>query len=239
MVHALEWVAAPRPDEVALRDGEVRLGWAEVNDTLNRANNALLSMLPGDGGRVAVFAENSAETLLIHLAALLAGVSSVPVNFHLTAAEVAYILFDSGAQAVFVAPETAEVSLEAAHLAGLPVVIGWRLGQEDGAQGWREWISEASAAEPPSDRVPRPNLLYTSGTTGQPKGTDLPPTMFAAGSTVAEHLDNLKANPFARFGIHLVVGPMYHTGPLSGFRLLAVGVPVIILGRFDAEATLE
>src|SRR6202043_1506598 len=74
--------------------------------------------------------------------------------------------------------------------------------------------------------------------TGRPKGADLPPTMFAGGATVAEHLDNLKANPFARLGAHLVVGPMYHTGPLSGFRLLAVGVPVAILRRFDAEATL-
>ena len=62
--------------------------------------------------------------------------------------------------------------------------------------------------------------------------------MFAGGTTVAEHLELLKGNPFARFGTHLVVGPMYHTGPLSGFRLLAVGVPVVILGRFDAEATL-
>ena len=42
----------------------------------------------------------------------------------------------------------------------------------------------------------------------------------------------------AAFGTHLVVGPMYHTGPLSGARLLAAGVPSVVLGRFDAEATL-
>jgi long-chain acyl-CoA synthetase len=85
---------------------------------------------------------------------------------------------------------------------------------------------------------PRPNLLYTSGTTGRPKGTELPPTMFAGGSTMSEHLGQLAENAMAPLGTHLVVGPMYHTGPLSGMRLLAAGTASVILGRFDAEATL-
>ena len=63
--------------------------------------------------------------------------------------------------------------------------------------------------------------------------------MFAGGNTVGEHLDNLKANPLAELGPHLVVGPMYHTGPLSGARLLAAGAPSVILTRFDAENTLR
>jgi long-chain acyl-CoA synthetase len=62
--------------------------------------------------------------------------------------------------------------------------------------------------------------------------------MFAGGASVGEHVERLRANPFARLGTHLVVGPMYHTGPLTGIRLLAAGVPVVVLGRFDAEATL-
>jgi long-chain acyl-CoA synthetase len=63
--------------------------------------------------------------------------------------------------------------------------------------------------------------------------------MFAGGSTIAEHLEGLKKNRFAAFGTHLVVGPMYHTGPLSGMRLLVAGVPSVILARFDAENTLR
>ena len=103
---------------------------------------------------------------------------------------------------------------------------------------WKEWLAGCPAHEAPLDAAPRPNLLYTSGTTGRPKGTELPPTMFAGGATIAEHLEGLKANPFARYRTHLVVGPMYHTGPLSGMRLLVAGIPSVVLARFDAEGTL-
>jgi acyl-CoA synthetase (AMP-forming)/AMP-acid ligase II len=62
--------------------------------------------------------------------------------------------------------------------------------------------------------------------------------MFAGGATVEEHLAALGSNRFATLGTHLVAGPMYHTGPLSGFRVLAAGAPVVVLRRFDAEAVL-
>ena len=55
---------------------------------------------------------------------------------------------------------------------------------------------------------------------------------------MVEHIEALKKNLLAAFGTHLVVGPMYHTGPLSGMRLLVAGIPSVILHRFDAEATL-
>ncbi len=109
----------------------------------------------------------------------------------------------------------------------------------DDVQSWEEWLAAASPAEPSADVEPRPNLMYTSGTTGRPKGVELPPTMFAGGGTITEHVAALGTSSFASFGTHLVVGPMYHTGPLSGVRLLATGVPVVVLGRFDAENVLR
>jgi long-chain acyl-CoA synthetase len=62
--------------------------------------------------------------------------------------------------------------------------------------------------------------------------------MFAGGESITEHVEALAKNAFAAFRNHLVVGPMYHTGPLSGVRLLAVGIPVVVLGKFDAENVL-
>jgi long-chain acyl-CoA synthetase len=240
MVLIAAGLAADRPDQVALRDDDVVLGWAQVNDTLNRVVNGLADFDLGPDRRVAVLAENSVETVLAHLGGLLAGASTVPVNFHLNADEVAYILQDSGAQVLLVGPGTAATGLDAARRVGVPVVIGWRLdGEHDGARSWEHWLASASAAEPSPDIEPRPNLMYTSGTTGRPKGVELPPTMFAGGGTMTEHVAALAQSPFAAFGTHLVVGPMYHTGPLSGVRLLAAGIPVVVLGRFDAENVLR
>lgn len=217
---------------------ERRLTWAEVDDTLNRVANLVLAADLGPDRRVAVFAENSAETALAHLGALLGGASTVPVNFHLTADEAAYILADAGARIVFVGPETLDRGVEAAVTAGVEQVIAWGDDAPSGTVPWATWLAGGDPTDPPGDVRPRPNLLYTSGTTGRPKGTELPPTMFAGGDTMAEHLAGLAANRLAEFGVHLVVGPMYHTGPLSGMRLLAAGKPSVILGRFDAATTL-
>ena len=230
-------LAAERPDQVAVRDEAKALGWAELDDRLNRIANGLNSLDLGPSRRIAVFAENSVETALANLGGLIGGTSVVPVNFHLTAPEAAYILGDSEARVLFVGPETAERGVEAAAESGVHTVIGWGCGGE--VTAWDDWLVAQSGDEPPGGLRPLPNLLYTSGTTGRPKGTELPPTMFAGGATVAEHLAKLAENPMGDFGPHLVVGPMYHTGPLSGSRLLAAGVPAVILGRFNAEKTLK
>jgi long-chain acyl-CoA synthetase len=239
MVAFAKQLAAERPHEIALRDPERTLSWSDLDDALNRTANGLLATDLGPDHRIAVFAENAAETAIAHMGGLIGGASTVPVNFHLTAEEVAYILEDSGTQILFVGSETAERGLAAARAAGVESVIGWRCDPMVGLKPWSEWLAEASGDEPPMDHAPRPNLLYTSGTTGRPKGTNLPPTMFAAGNTVAEHLESVAKGTFAKFGTHGVIGPLYHTGPLSGSRTLVAGVPVVILGRFDAETTLR
>jgi long-chain acyl-CoA synthetase len=232
-------LARVRPDQIALRDPDQTLGWAQVDEILNRVTNQLgPSVDLGPDRRVAVFAENAAETALAHLGGLLAGASTVPVNFHLTAEEAAFILADSGARLLFVGPDTVERGLAAAAEAGITTVIGWGCEGVDGVIDWNQWLADSVDQPPSLDVAPRPNLLYTSGTTGRPKGTELPPTMFAGGGAMAEHLEELKAHRLGAYGTHLVVGPMYHTGPLSGMRLLVAGVPSVILKRFDAEATL-
>jgi long-chain acyl-CoA synthetase len=241
--------AALRPQEIALRDDHHAYSWAEVGDRLNRVAHALNDCELGDSRRVAVFAENAAQTALAHLGALLGGASSVPVNFHLTAPEAAFILSDSSTRVLFVGPETYERGVAAAKLAGVPLVVAWRsdhlleppTSDDESLRvvPWDEWLAAAESNNPSDQIHPLPNMLYTSGTTGVPKGTELPPTMFAGGATVAEHLKGLVSSRFAGFGTHLIVGPMYHTGPLNGMRILAAGVPVVVLHHFDAEATLR
>ena len=231
-------LARLRPDEHALVDGDRTFGWAEIDSTLNRVANRVIETDLGPNARVAVFAENSAETALAHLGCLIGGASTVPVNFHLNAPEAAYILEDSNTSILFVGPETAARGIEAAKTAGVTTIVGWGGCAGDDVIDWETWLAASPDHNPPTSVRPRPNLLYTSGTTGLPKGTELPPSMFAGGDTMAEHLEALKSARFADFGPHLVVGPMYHTGPLSGMRILAAGTSSVILRRFDAEATL-
>lgn len=229
--------AVTAPEEIALRDDRVGLTWGEVDDLLNRVVNALHRTELGAERRVAVYAENSAETVLAHLGGLLAGASTVPVNFHLTVDEAAYILRDSKAAVLFVGPENVERGVEAAMAAGVPNVIAWR--SPAAPTRWEDWLAAAPNTEPPTDVRPRPNLMYTSGTTGFPKGVDLAPTIFAGGETIVDHVEGLKKSRFVNYGTHLVVGPLYHTGPLNGMRILAAGVPIVVAGRFDPENILR
>jgi acyl-CoA synthetase (AMP-forming)/AMP-acid ligase II len=231
--------AAATPDDIALVDQRQALTWVEFDRILNRAATALLSLGLAEDQRVAVFAENAVETALAHLAGILVGVSTVPVNFHLTVSEVAYILEDSGAAAVFAGPETVAVARDAAAETGVRTVVAWR-SDDAGVIRWDDWLARGVDEEPPTDMPPRPFLHYTSGTTGRPKGVETPPAMFAGGKTIREHFATVAPDPFAGCarGPTLVVSPLYHTGPLTALRALAAGIWLVILGRFDAEATL-
>jgi long-chain acyl-CoA synthetase len=231
-------LARVRPDEIALRDAVESLTWADADARLRPAVNALAGLPSGAERRVAILAGNSAQTLLAYAACTLAGISAVAVNCHLTAGEVAYLLSDSGADAVLADAAGADTARAAADLAGVGPVVAWG-GPALPARvlDWADWASDP--AEPTTRYAPRPTLVYTSGTTGRPKGVELPPTSFVGGVDIAEHVRRLGENRMIPYGRHLVVGPLYHSGPLTGTRLFVGGASVTVLGRFDAETTLQ
>lgn len=231
--------ALAMPDDLAVTDGALTLTWAELDPVMNRAANALLAMDLGPIPRAAIFAHNSTECALAYLALLHVGVSGVPANFYLTAEELAYILSDSGARAVFTGPENAEVALAASKLAGIDTVIGWRCEGLAGITAWDDWLAAASDAEPPTSMPPRPYMHYTSGTTGRPKGTETPPSMFPREPDIAGLFRVLaELAVVAPPGPVLLIGPNYHTGPLGSVRQLAGGRPLVVLRKFDAEQVL-
>jgi len=120
----------------ALLDDLVALDWEELDRRLGSAVSALRRLDTQPAGRVAVMAHNSVETVLAHAAVMLAGLSPVPISFHLTADEVAYLLDVSQARVVLVGPETAQVAQRAAATASRSVrVLGWRLNRSHGEQG--------------------------------------------------------------------------------------------------------
>ncbi|MFZ2238212.1 MAG: AMP-binding protein, partial [Gordonia amarae] len=106
-MHAIEQYARRDPAAVALSDGSTSWTWAQLNAHLNRTVNWLLAQQVPQGQRVAVMGTNSAHVALAHLATTYAGLSAVPVNYHLTADEVGYILRDAAVHTVLCSADVA------------------------------------------------------------------------------------------------------------------------------------
>lgn len=234
----LEAVEPANLDTPALIDERGARTWREADTMLNRAANAMLKNVAA-GERVGVFTTNCAEAILAYVAALAAGRSSVPINSHLTAPELVYILRDANVRVLFVGPECRDVAVAGAREVGGVFVVGWRCTEGDGVRAWEDWLDAASAAEPPSDMPPAAHLHYTSGTTGRPKAVETPPTMFPNVASVRALFEAFRKDVAAGpKGAGIAVGPLYHTGPLRLARLFAGGSPVVTMERFDAEKFL-
>jgi len=233
--------AKSEPQAPALIDARRTFTWAQLDETLNRAVNAMLAVDFGPERRIAVYARNSAETVLAYLTSLHAGVSAAPVSSQLTVEEVVYILTDSGADLLFTGPETLDIAIQAAEKAGGVRIIAWRSEPRAGVTAWEDWLAAAASDRPPpTDMRPLTYLQYTSGTTGRPKAIDAVAATMPRTETVAGLFEALRApNAFNVTGPNLVVGPLYHNAPLSSVRQLAGGTPIVVMDRFDAEQALR
>ncbi len=224
-------LAAAAPDAPALDDLDRRRSRAELVDRATRAGRLFRAAGVAPGGTVALLLGNRVELVEMATAAVLAGARYTAVNWHLTADEVRYVLTDSGARLLITEPAFAAVAAEAT--AGLDVVVLHAGDELDAALADR--TDEPFALDGPAGR----SMLYTSGTTGRPKGV-----VRATGSTVADQLGALAAVGSAvgldGGGPHLVTGPLYHAAPL-GFAVgdLHAGAELVLMPRFDPAVTLR
>jgi long-chain acyl-CoA synthetase len=238
-------IAAQTPDRPAViePDGTV-VSYAELAARADRIGRGLqaLGLRPGDA--VAGMLPNGSAALALFFAAIQTGLYVVPVNWHLAAAEVAYILGDSGAGA-FVADERfADVATAAADLAGIGPEARFAVGPNPGVTfpGFAP-LSElgADGEGRPSPRTAGAPMVYTSGTSGRPKGVRR--------ALTGENPDSVPAASawfFGLFGlapfdghVHLCCSPLYHTAVLN-FATISVqlGHPAVLMDRFDPEVML-
>ena len=194
------------------------------------------------GDPVATLLPNRAEVIEVLLAVFQAGWNYVPLNSNLTAAEVAYILGDSGAKALVADERFAAVAAAAADEAGVPATGRHRRSAP--SPGFTP-LDDVLAGQPdttPDDRVAGQFMQYTSGTTGRPKAVqrDLPP--FDPETWVELFSANLSRYDIEPGGdaVHLVTSPMYHMSPLSfGYFSAHFEHPVVLMDEWDAERALQ
>ena len=222
---------------------------ADVWDRSARAATALASLGVAAGDAVALLMRNDRPFVEASFAAAMLGASPVPVNWHGTAAEVDYIVSDSGAK-VLVAHHDLLEALgprgESVAVVGVatPDAIRRRYGLGEAthtraAVEWSRWIETFAPWEGERPAVPFA-MLYTSGTTGRPKGV----RRFAFDERQAEATRLLIDERNAIMGFapgmrSVITGPMYHTAP-NAYALGAVreGGFVALQARFDAEELL-
>ncbi len=223
-------VVVDDPDGLALDDLTRTRSWAELADRATRAGHLFRDTYGiAPGGHAAMVMGNRVEFIELTMGALLAGIWLTPINWHLTAEEAAYIVADSESTLVLT-DDTYERTARAAAGDRPVVVAGPELD---------EALAVASDEPFGLEDVAGGSMLYTSGTTGRPKGVKraTQSTVAAQGrvSRAAGHGLGLDGK-----GPHLVTGPLYHAAPL-GFSLIDLqnGAPLVIMPRWDEQTALD
>ncbi|MCB1485441.1 MAG: acyl--CoA ligase, partial [Hyphomicrobiaceae bacterium] len=162
------------PNKAGARDLERSLTFSQWNARACQLANALLGLGLRKGERVGVLAYNCLEWAEIYAATAKAGLVAVPINFRLTAREAAFITENAGASALIVQDELAGVVEEMDGGISIPKdrIICFGKSRQTGFRDYEDLISRASAREPDQQHsLSDPwTLMYTSGTTGNPKG---------------------------------------------------------------------
>ncbi|HEX2027912.1 MAG TPA: long-chain fatty acid--CoA ligase, partial [Nitriliruptorales bacterium] len=233
-------VADRTPDRTALLWQDRQVTYAELDRRVDAAAGGLQRLGAGPGDRVALMLGNTPHFVEAYLGALRAGATAVPVNTALTAPEVEHILTDSGAR-VMVAAESVGPVLDHLPRAALEhlIVAGGR--QRTAAALTSTWQELLDRGDPLREAQRHPDevavLLYTSGTTGRPKGAMLTRRNLAANQ------DQVLATPLAvrTDDVVLTVLPLFHVYALNvGLgSVIRVGATLVLTERFDPVRTLD
>ena len=213
-----------KPDAVAVHDPIGQRTFGEINANANRVVRLLRAQGLKAGDAVALLCSNRAEFVEVLAAALRGGFRFTPVNWHLNADEVEYIINDCEAKALF-----ADTRYPAGLSAKAPEVrVRISIGTD--AQGFIPYAGSIAAFA--GDDIDDPQLggamLYTSGTTGRPKG------VHRKAAAV------LVPGPGAPDDVQMCVGPAYHAAPLAFDVRSAMnqGNPLVFMDRWDSEGVL-
>ncbi|HEX5377060.1 MAG TPA: AMP-binding protein [Phenylobacterium sp.] len=207
--------------------------FAEINANANRLARLFRQhgLEPGDS--LALVCSNRAEFVEVLAAALRSGIRITPVNWHLTADEIAYIIQDCEAKVLVGEARVANV----AHAAEQCPDLILKLAVGGHIEGFTDY--ETMLAPLDGDDIPDPvlgnQMMYTSGTTGRPKG------VYRPGAVVTPQAMYALRGYDHETSVQMCAGPAYHAAPLA-FDVRAAmgaGVPLVFIDKWDSELVLR
>ena len=233
-----EHVASGKP--AVILAGKV-ITFAELEERANRLAHFWRAAGLCEGDTVAVIMENNEHVHAVMWAARRSGLYYALINTHLTAAEAAYIVDNSGAKAVIGSRATRPVCEQLAeHLpGGLPSRLVIADGDLAGWQRYPECVADQLATPIPDERE-GDLLQYSSGTTGRPKGIRraLPHVAPAEAPNILAPL--LNAVGITGDSVYLSPAPLYHTAPsFWSMAVQSLGGTTVVMEKFDPEYALE
>lgn len=217
-----------------------RYRYAELNRRANRLANLLRTRFGIEkGDRVSVLAHNSIAYIDLLYGVAKIGAILTPLNWRLVSRELAYIVQDCNPSVLVVGPEFIDVARELRAKAAIPHLISLEGANLEGAVAYEEGLEQAADTEPwrpPLNAEDPYCILYTSGTTGPPKGAVIPhrQVLWNCINTVASWgLRESDVSP--------VFTPLFHAGGLFAFLtpLLYLGGRIVLARGFDADESLR
>jgi long-chain acyl-CoA synthetase len=227
---AIAYWARVAPERMAISSPFGSRTFAELDANSDRLVHVLRARGLGSGDAVALICRNRPEFVETWAACRRAGLRLTPINWHLTADEMEYIARDCEARALVVDAEVQPAVTLATALASDVAVVLTVGGTLPVGEPYAAALADAPA-DPVTDPEPGTLMLYTSGTTGRPKGVRKRPH-----PPVVENIAFYDAD-----SVHLCTGPLYHAAPLniSLISPLSNGAGVVLMDRWTAAETLE
>ena len=233
----LRWNAKRHPDKVAIVFDEYRCTFRRLEDRVNRLANGFLQMGLQKGDRVGFMAQNCPQHIELLFAAAKAGIILVPIGFRFVEAEILHIVNDVEPRVlIFTIEHQDQINSIKLQIKNVEKFIC--LEQKlDFAFYYEDLVQSSSATEPPIVIEENDDLtiLYTSGSTGNPKGV-----IHTQGKWIIGCLNYVCNLMRSENDVALIVAPMYHLASIWPFLLnLFIGGRVVILSRFDPVKVLE
>ncbi len=228
----VDYHARETPDAEFAVIGDQRVSYGEANDQINRLAQACVDGGIEKGTRVAILSKNSLEYMILYYGASKAGVVPVTLNYRLVASEWAYIINDAGAEMVFAADEYIDqIDDIQADLKTVKKLVAISGTERSGWTDFHDWIADQPSSPPEISISSEDDAvqMYTSGTTGFPKGAVLSHNSLTANLAQTAPAIDIRLNDRL-----LMVAPMFHVaGAFFAFSANQRGASFYIQPEFN------